>query len=373
MKVRSVLAGVMLLALLLTIQFVVPAASQQPPPAVPEGKILFDSDAPTPGADRNVWVVNPDGSGGVNLTEIEPAGDVDAAFSPDATTVVFSSCRTESPVVENLNCSLLAQASPDLSDSNIHVMKSDGTGVVPLTTTTQSPTNDGDADIYKNDNGVRIAFVSFRDGNSEIYIMNGDGTGQTRLTTDLLVSPISDLGPAFSPDGEQIAFSRGGDIWVMRKDGSARRSLTSGPADDRDPSWSPDGSRIAFSRDRGIYTLGANGGTPAAVIAPGLLESTTYKQPAFSPDGQWIAFSSNRDGDFDIYRIAPNGSGSPIAITNNAADDDSPDWVENFQVNVEQLSVPASPGSIPLSAIPLQPGAPNADPATAPIKIEELG
>ncbi|HVE76398.1 MAG TPA: PxKF domain-containing protein, partial [Actinomycetota bacterium] len=46
---------------------------------------------------------------------------------------------------------------------------------------------------------------------------------------------------------------------------------------------------------------------------------------------------------------------------------------ENFQVNVEQLSVPASPGSIPLSAIPLQPGAPNADPATAPIKIEELG
>jgi len=44
--------------------------------------------------------------------------------------------------------------------------------------------------------GNKIAFVSDRDGNREIYFMNAGGSGQTRLTND----PASDLGPAWSPN-----------------------------------------------------------------------------------------------------------------------------------------------------------------------------
>ena len=43
--------------------------------------------------------------------------------------------------------------------------------------------------------GLRIAFVSDRDGNREIYVMNTDGGDQTRLTNN----PDSDFAPAWSP------------------------------------------------------------------------------------------------------------------------------------------------------------------------------
>ncbi len=50
--------------------------------------------------------------------------------------------------------------------------------------------------------GQKIAFSSTRDGNLEVYSMNPDGTNPTRLTNN----SASDTYPAFSPDSSQIAF-----------------------------------------------------------------------------------------------------------------------------------------------------------------------
>jgi len=55
--------------------------------------------------------------------------------------------------------------------------------------------------------------ISLRDGNQEIYAMSEDGSEERNFTS----SPASDLLPAWSPDGSQIAFvsDRDGDREIL--------------------------------------------------------------------------------------------------------------------------------------------------------------
>ena len=56
--------------------------------------------------------------------------------------------------------------------------------------------------------------------------------------------------PAVSPDGRSIAFIAMGDAWVLPRDG-APVQVTDDEAVEIDPAWSPDGNQLAFSSDRG--------------------------------------------------------------------------------------------------------------------------
>jgi TolB protein len=76
----------------------------------------------------------------------------------------------------------------------------------------------------------------------QIAVINTDGSGFTHLTD---VGVDSSDSPCWSPDGKQIAFERGGSIFVMDADGTNERALARGGWN-LSPTWSPDGTRIAF-------------------------------------------------------------------------------------------------------------------------------
>jgi hypothetical protein len=53
--------------------------------------------------------------------------------------------------------------------------------------------------------------------------------------------------PSLSPDGSEIAFVSGGDIWTVPTPGGAARLLVSDPATEARPLYSPDGRHLAFT------------------------------------------------------------------------------------------------------------------------------
>ncbi|MCE3004699.1 MAG: hypothetical protein LW860_18690, partial [Xanthomonadaceae bacterium] len=82
-----------------------------------------------------------------------------------------------------------------------------------------------------------IAFVYAGD----LWRVDRDGGNPLRLTADA----SSDSGPAFSPDGRWLAFSRAHDgnleVYVMPAAGGTPRRLTWHPGPDRVAGWSADG------------------------------------------------------------------------------------------------------------------------------------
>jgi Tol biopolymer transport system component len=243
-----------------------------------------------------VLVGDPSGEGFV-ATQWEPAG-----WSPDGRRLAFT-----------------AQVAGVLADTNIYVMRSDGSGRRRLT-------SDGISfhPVWSPD-GKRIYFarrperhpeqITLSDGSLEvpqwIWSMRPDGSDKRAVTEP--VKGRYELPGSFAPDGT-LAYTRGTyveldeegrerntrEVWTMRPDGSDARKLAERA---QDPAFSSDGRRIAFASDRDangslnygdksffaneLYVMNADGGQPRRLTRT---RDVNELQPSWLPGGARIAY-----------------------------------------------------------------------------------
>src|SRR5580700_3682044 len=123
--------------------------------------------------------------------------------------------------------------------------------------------------------------------------------------------------PAISPDGKEIAFASGGDIWTVAASGGEAHLLVTHPATESRPLYSPDGTRLAF-----VSTRTGAGNIYVLTLAKGELTRPTHSDrpgslDAWSHDGKWIYFTSAVNdvaGQGDIFRV-PVAGGMALEVS----------------------------------------------------------
>ena len=142
------------------------------------------------------------------------------------------------------------------------------------------------------------------------YLAIFGSTGGAQMYMESLYLPPVTTGPwapAWSPDGERIAFAMQGSLWQVPASGGEAVQVTSSVHFDSEPEWSPDGNRIVFTRDDGrsieIWSVGSDGSDSRQLTATGGLNVN----PRWSPDGGEVLYtaSSERGKLFGIWAIRP--------------------------------------------------------------------
>ena len=189
---------------------------------------------------NGIYVMNSDGTGATRVTE---PGFRSPTWSPQGDALAFSGPSSSSCPGDQLCGGIYVQ---ELGEGSV-MRQVAAPGFGPA----WSP------------DGSRIAFVYHilidDEDHYSLRLVNLDGSGLTEITPVLRSYMVR---PAWSPDGTLIAFSMGGQIDVVRADGTGQTRLTtySGALT---PAWSPDGTRIAFgTRGNSIMEIPADGGEP---------------------------------------------------------------------------------------------------------------
>jgi Tol biopolymer transport system component len=235
-------------------------------------------------ADKNtgkfdIWTISASGTGANNLTAGNGLKDSSPSFSPEkgvhiawvaSRTGCRGGCQGDIWVMDNRGGHKFNATRTSDSDEQGPSWAVSG-GVIAFS---RAPASGGTADIWTilwtganpqrlttstaNDIepayapvGRLIAFVSNRSGSNGIYVMNPSGA-------DVRLLAMNGRTPNWAPQGDRIAFVRGGNVWTMASNGTAQRQLTTSGTDS-EPAYSPDGRRLVFQRGRVVMVMNLDG------------------------------------------------------------------------------------------------------------------
>lgn len=147
----------------------------------------------------------------------------------------------------------------------------------------------------------QIAYMSTLDGEADIYTMTPTGLLNLNLTHDKTIGLREDVEPAWSPDGQYVAFQRN----LVKTD-------------------------VPSSQ---IFLVAADGTKLGPLMPP--MPGVVDMHPTWAPDGQSIVFASDRDGNFDLYLYTVN-SDRVIQLTDTevGVENLEPTWSPNGEMIV---------------------------------------
>jgi dipeptidyl aminopeptidase/acylaminoacyl peptidase len=235
------------------------------------------------GGVHGLYVIRPDGTGERQIFRPPFGSDIplSPAWSPDGKWIAFV---------------------PGPPRNGVWMMHANGSNLRRITIGRGIP-----QDPSWSPNGKWIAFAdrhSPRSDSHDIYVVRTNGSGLKRLTRAV----VDEVAPAWGPNGE-IVFAGNHGLWRMRPDGSGKRLLARGVGQ---VSWSPGGSRMAFTRSGDPWTMKRDG-TDAKPVAQ--IEGD-QNQVAWSPDSHWLVMDSVGRSDLMLVR----SDGSEIHPLTNRSD-----------------------------------------------------
>jgi len=283
-----------------------------PPPV--NGSIAFTTDRH---GEREIYVMNPDGTNQVRLTNNTIIDDF-PAWSPNRQKIAFLSGTS-------------GQNGSTCEQCAIYTMNADGTGKTFVTALTGA----GSWPFYGqkiswSPDGGRIAFEDVVSNRVNVFVVNIDGTNRVN---------INDNGgsPSWSPDGSKIMFSRettpgyGLHLYTMNPNGTGVTLVVTGAGDPwycyafGGAEWSPTGEKIIYGATcwedfMSVFVSQADG-TNRQMVA-GHWTVGNAGSPKWAPEGTWFVFA-----DFWVREIfIGNVDGSPRIQLTTLGNNFNPAW-----------------------------------------------